>query len=124
MVTGHGVDLIEVERIKNALSKFGDRFLKRTFDAQEVAEALRLRDPSQYYASRFAAKEAFSKAVGTGFVGFGMRDVIVLRDAGKPPRLEFSPKLRQKFPGLKPEDFLLSLSHVRDLAMASVIRVS
>jgi len=114
---------VEVERIKKTLEKFGDRFLNRTFDAKEVAEARRLRDPSQYFASRFAAKEAFSKAVGTGFVGFGFRDVIVLRESGKPPRLEFSEKLREKFPGIKPEQFLLSLSHVRDLAIASVIRL-
>ena len=123
MVTGHGVDLIEVERIRGAVNRFGERFLRRAFSPSEMAEAGRHRDSSQFYASRFAAKEAFSKAVGTGFVGFGLRDVIVVRSDGGAPRFEFSEKLSRNHPGLRPEHFLLSLSHVRDVAFASVIRV-
>ena len=124
MVTGHGVDFIEVERIRGAVNRFGERFLRRVFSPSEISEAGRFKDSSQYYASRFAAKEAFSKAVGAGFVGFGLRDVMVVRSVGKPPRFEFSEKLSRKYPRLRPEHFLLSLSHVRDFALASVIRIS
>jgi holo-[acyl-carrier protein] synthase len=123
MTLGHGVDVIEVHRIKRSLEKFGERFQKRIFDPKEIAEAGRFKDPSQYFASRFAAKEAFAKALGTGFVGFAPRDVVVLRDSGKPPRLEFSERLLKRFPGLKSENFLLSISHVKEIAFASVIRI-
>ncbi len=124
IVTGHGVDVMEVERIRRAADRFGERFLLRVFAPTEIAQAERLGNPWQFYASRFAAKEAFSKALGTGFVGFGLRDVMVVRNAGKPPHFEFSEKLSRNFPGLKPGHFLLSLSHVRAVAVASVIRVA
>ncbi len=124
IVTGHGVDVMEVDRIRRAAERFGERFLRRVFSPAEIAQAGRLVNPWQFYASRFAAKEAFSKALGTGFVGFGLRDVMVVRSAGKPPRFEFSEKLSRNFPGLKPGHFLLSLSHVRAVAVASVIRVA
>jgi len=122
MATGHGIDVIEIDRVRAALVRFGRRFTERLFDAREVAHAARFKDPSHYYASRFAAKEAFAKALGTGFAGFGPKDVVVLRESGQPPRFDFSQKLRSRFPGLKPEDFLLSLSHGREIAAASVIR--
>lgn len=124
MTAGHGVDLIEVARIKKALQRFGERFVNRVFDPKEIASARQFKDPSQYLASRFAAKEAFAKAVGTGFVGFAPRDVAVLREAGTPPRFEFSQRLLEKFPGLNPEKFILSISHVKETALASVIRLA
>ena len=121
MVAGHGIDIVEVERIRRAIARFGFRFIARIFDALEIDEASKFKDPSQYYASRFAAKEAFSKAVGTGFRGFGPRDVIIVRDADKPPRIEFSQKLREVFPAIRQDDFILSISHEKKMAAASVI---
>lgn len=112
---------MDVERIRRALERFGSRFIKRIFDGREIGEAGKFKDPSQFFASRFAAKEAFSKAVGTGFTGFGPRDVIILRDRGNPPRIEFSQKLQKLFPAARPEDFVLSLSHDKGIAIASVI---
>ncbi|MBI5178268.1 MAG: holo-ACP synthase [Nitrospinae bacterium] len=124
MITGHGIDLIEISRVRASLERFGPRFVNRLFDPREIACAARFADPAQYYASRFAAKEAFAKSMGTGFTGFGPKDVIILRGSGQPPRFDFSQKLQTLFPTLKPEDFLLSISHSRDMAAASVIRRS
>jgi holo-[acyl-carrier protein] synthase len=122
MVAGHGIDIVEIGRVRGALKRFGKKFLARLFDPREIAEGNKFKDPSAYYASRFAAKEAFAKAVGTGFRGFGPIDVAVLRADGQPPHFGFSPKLSARFPGMDAADFLLSISHERGHAIASVIR--
>jgi len=122
MIAGHGIDLVEIGRIRDILKKYGDRFIKRHFHPSEIERSRRYLDPSAYFAARFAAKEAFSKAVGTGFTGFAPKDVIVVSENGKPPRIMFSEKLTAIFPDISESDFLLSLSHEKGMAVASVIR--
>lgn len=88
MIIGVGIDLVEIERIRDALDRHGERFAHRILSAAEyadwttVSEALRAR----FLAKRFAAKEAFSKAAGTGIGrGFGFQDLCVEHDVlGKP----------------------------------------
>ena len=121
MIRGHGVDIVEVARIRQIISKYGDKFLGKFFGEAEIASAKKYNDYAPFIASRFAAKEAFAKAIGKGFVGFGLSDVTILRDEGKPPYLSFSNKLCELLPDIKSEDFLLSLSHERNYAIASVI---
>ena len=65
-VLGSGVDIIEVERIRHSYEKFGERFLKRLFRPREIAYCFTHREPTPFLAARFAAKEAMSKAFGTG----------------------------------------------------------
>ncbi len=65
-VLGSGVDIVEVERIRNSYEKFGERFLKRIFRPREMAYCFAHREPAPFLAARFAAKEAMSKAFGTG----------------------------------------------------------
>lgn len=120
MIAGHGIDLVEINRMRRILSKHGERFISRYFDASEIESAMRYRDKGTFYASRFAAKEAFSKAVGTGFVGFAPKDIIVVREDSGPPRFAFSKKLEKKL-SAKPEEFFLSISHEKEMAVASVI---
>lgn len=71
MILGLGNDLIDIRRIEKTLERFGDRFIRRVFTEEEIAKAERRRDAGkQYpgtYAKRYAAKEAASKALGTGF---------------------------------------------------------
>ena len=124
MVAGHGIDLVDIGRIRAILTKYGGRFVTRHFHPSEIKRSKRSHDPAQYFAARFAAKEAFSKAVGTGFVGFAPIDVIVVSENGKPPRLTFSEKLKARFPDLSENNFLLSLSHEKEMAVASVIRIT
>ena len=89
MIIGTGSDLIDIRRVEKTLSRFGDRFIRRCFTETEIAKAERRRAAGTHiatYAKRFAAKEACSKALGTGFSnGVFMRDIGVVNDPlGRP----------------------------------------
>ncbi len=86
MILGIGTDIIEVERIRSSHEKFGERFLKRILHPAEIAYCLSHKQPGPFLAVRFAAKEAISKAFGTG-IGqhLGWQDMEVAReDSGRP----------------------------------------
>jgi holo-[acyl-carrier protein] synthase len=92
MIIGLGSDLCNIERIRNSLDRFGERFENRVFTEMERAKAAR-RPLTQAgtYAKRFAAKEAFSKAVGTGFRrGVFMKDIGVVNAPSGAPTLELT----------------------------------
>ena len=112
-----GVDIIEIERIARALERFGDRFLARIYTPAEIAHC-RGRVPE--LAARFAAKEAISKALGTGLVGVSWAEMEVLSDRrGKPlVTLHGRAKIRADFLGLS--EWAVSLSHNDDQAVAFV----
>jgi holo-[acyl-carrier protein] synthase len=112
---------VEIDRMRRLLGKYGDRFLEKFFGDAEIERAEKLKDPVPFIASRFAAKEAFSKALGTGFTGFGLKDIVVLRSEGQPPRFLFSERFKRLFPDARQEDFSLSISHEKKHAVASVI---
>jgi holo-[acyl-carrier protein] synthase len=86
MILGTGIDLVEVQRIRHALEKFGQRFLERILLPDEVSYCQAHRDPTPFVAGRFAAKEAVSKAFGTGISRrLGWRDVEVRhKESGEP----------------------------------------
>src|SRR5258706_77390 len=86
MILGTGIDIIEVARVKASHEKFGERFLKRILRPDEIAYCLSHRNPAPFLAARFAAKEAVSKAFGTG-IGkqLGWQDMEVgRRESGEP----------------------------------------
>jgi len=113
-----GVDIIEIERIEGVLRRHGQRFLQRVYTPAEQAYC-RGRVPE--LAARFAAKEAVSKALGTGLRGIAWREMEILGDErGKPlVRLHGRAKARAEELGLSA--FALSLSHSRDYAVALVV---
>lgn len=86
MILGTGIDIVETRRIADSLERFGDRFLKRIFLDAEVAYARSMKKADLHLAARFAAKEAISKAFGTGIGGqLGWTDMeIRRRDSGQP----------------------------------------
>jgi holo-[acyl-carrier protein] synthase len=86
MILGIGNDLIDIRRVENSLKKFGDRFVKRVFTEVEQQKSDRRANRAASYAKRFAAKEACSKALGTGFRrGVFWRDLgVVNLPSGKP----------------------------------------
>lgn len=86
MILGTGIDIIEVARIASAYERFGDRFVQRILHDGELAYCLSHKTPGPFLAARFAAKEAISKAFGTGIGGeLGWRDMEVRRkDSGEP----------------------------------------
>ena len=88
MILGTGIDLIEVERIRASYAKFGDRFVQRILRDAEIAYCLSHRDPGPFLAARFAAKEAISKAFGTGIgAALGWRDMEVARHPSGQPHV-------------------------------------
>lgn len=86
MIHGIGMDLVEVDRIEDSMRKFGDRFLARILRPEEICYCQGQGRPSLHVAARFAAKEAASKAFGTGIgTDLGWLDLEVVRDCfGKP----------------------------------------
>jgi holo-[acyl-carrier protein] synthase len=91
MIIGIGNDLIDIRRIERTLERFGDRFIQRIFTPLEQKKAERRRNRVETYAKRFAAKEACSKALGTGFrKGVFWRDLGVVNQPGGKPSMELT----------------------------------
>ena len=105
MIVGLGSDLCNIERIQRALDRFGDRFAERVFTETERAKAERRPfTRAGTYAKRFAAKEAFAKAVGTGFSrGVFMRDIGVVNMASGAPTLALAGGAKARLDALTPE---------------------
>jgi len=122
MIVGTGVDIIEVARIKAAIDRFGQRFLKRVFTSEEIRYCLSKLNAAERLAARFAAKEAGMKAIGTGLRhGVSWQDLEVVRDPGGRPRLRFSGKAAEFAATLGCKSTHLSLSHTAEQAIAHVI---
>src|SRR5688572_7730289 len=85
MIAGNGIDIVEVSRIADKLSK-GNSFRDKVFSAREIEHCERSANPNENFAARFAAKEAFLKATGKGLLlGYDLKDIEILNDAhGKP----------------------------------------
>ncbi|PCI85614.1 MAG: hypothetical protein COB24_12545 [Hyphomicrobiales bacterium] len=91
MIIGIGTDIVEVRRIAQSIEKFGDKFLARTFSVDELEHAKKLNSPIPYYAKRFAAKEAFSKAIGTGIGQAALlKDISTLNNEQGAPYIQLS----------------------------------
>lgn len=104
MIVGIGSDLCSIERIQKSLDRFGERFVTRVFTETERAKAeRRTLTRAATYAKRFAAKEAFSKAVGTGFRrGVFMKDIGVVNAPSGAPTLALSGGARARLDALTP----------------------
>lgn len=105
MIIGIGSDLCNIERIQKSLDRFGDRFIDRVFtDAERRKAESRPFTRAGTYAKRFAAKEAFSKAVGTGFKrGVFMRDIGVVNKPSGEPTLLLSGGAKQRLDDMTPQ---------------------
>ncbi len=89
MITGIGTDVCSIPRIEKTLARFGDRFVKRILTPSERARYARTRDKAGHLAKRFAAKEAFAKAIGTGVhAPFTWQSISLTRDARGKPGIE------------------------------------
>ncbi len=113
-----GVDIIEIHRVKHVFEQYGDRFLRRVYTDREIAYC---RGRAPQLASRFAAKEATMKALGTGVRGIRWRDIEVVRGRGQAPRIELHGTAQARADRLGLTDIALSLSHSREFAVASVV---
>ena len=126
-IIGIGSDLCNIDRIRNSLERFGDRFVNRVFTETERRKAeTRPFTRAGTYAKRFAAKEAFSKAVGTGFKrGVFMRDIGVVNQPSGAPTLELTGGAKARLDAMIPEghfaEIHLTMTDDHPFAQAFVI---
>ena len=122
MIVGSGVDLCEVQRIKDAIARYGRRFVERIYTDREIAYAQSKANLYERYAARFAAKEAGMKALGTGWRGgVAWRDFEVTNLPSGRPTLQFHGKAAEYAKKLGVENISLSMTHTSVQAMAIVI---
>jgi holo-[acyl-carrier protein] synthase len=122
-IIGLGLDAVEIDRVERLIDRYGERFLRRVFTADEVAYCRRRRRAAESFAARFAAKEAAMKALGTGHtLGVTWRSIEVVRRHG-PPRLVFRGAARKRLAALRAKSALLTITHSEALAFAHVILV-
>jgi holo-[acyl-carrier protein] synthase len=124
-VFGIGVDIVETVRIESSIERFGDRFLRRVFTQGERDYCSAMPVPARHYGARFAAKEAVSKAFGTG-IGkqIGWRDVEVMRKETGEPFITLRGSAADFAGSLGIVRVLISLSHSDHYAVANAVVIA
>ena len=120
MICGTGTDIIEVERVREAIEKYGGRFLQKVFSETEIAYCLEFGETKyQHFAARYAAKEAFAKALGTGFgENCKFADFSISNAENGKPLAVLSPEMARSLAGCAVS---VSLSHIENHALAFII---
>ena len=122
MILGIGIDIIEVGRIQASYERFGERFLKRILHPNEISYCLSHKAPAPFLAARFAAKEAISKAFGTGIgAELGWQDMEVGRKASGEPFVILHPAGQKLLQARAARAVLISLSHTQAHAAAVAV---
>jgi holo-[acyl-carrier protein] synthase len=122
MIVGIGVDIVENARIEHSLERFGERFLHRIFTAGEIEYCQSMKYPSRHFAARFAAKEAVSKAFGTGIgKAMGWRDIDVHRHGSGQPFVVLEGGAKQLAAERGVSAVWISLSHTDHHAAAMIV---
>ncbi len=121
-VLGVGVDLVECARIEHSLARFGKRFLHRVFTDGEIAYSQSMKFPARHLAARFAAKEALSKAFGTGIgKAMGWKDLDVRKKESGEPFVVLDGGAREMAERRSVRKVWITLSHTDQHAMAMII---
>jgi holo-[acyl-carrier protein] synthase len=122
MILGIGIDIIEVARVQASHKRFGERFLNRLLLADEIAYCLSHKNPAPFIAARFAAKEAISKAFGTGIgAQLGWQDMEIRRKDSGEPFVVLHGKGKKLFKSRRAKRLLVSLSHTANYAAATAV---
>jgi holo-[acyl-carrier protein] synthase len=122
MILGIGIDIIEVARIASSHERFGERFLNRLLLADEIAYCLTHKNPAPFIAARFAAKEAISKAFGTGIgARLGWHDMEIRRKESGEPFVVLHGGGKKLFESRGAKQLLVSLSHTENYAAATAV---
>jgi len=122
VIYGVGTDLIEIKRVERVLARFGERFARRILCEPELKRFRAHKQPVAYLAKRFAAKEAFTKALGTGIhAPANWHGVWVVNLKSGKPQLEFSDELQELLQQRQIRRSHLSLTDEREIAAATVI---
>jgi holo-[acyl-carrier protein] synthase len=116
-----GIDLVEIGRIRRAHGRWGNRFLRRIFTAEELAHCLRKKNPYPSLAARFAAKEAVAKALSTGFGrDLAFRSISIANGPSGEPRVVLADSAAARARGGR---VLISLSHTATQAIAQALLI-
>lgn len=122
MILGIGVDLVEVGRIRRAIERYGDRFVRRIFTDAEARYCRSCAHPEQRFASRFAAKEAALKALGVGWQkGVRFVDVELSNNELGAPAISLNGRALELSRELGVERIHVTLTHHKDFAVAQVL---
>lgn len=122
MIIGTGIDIVNIERIERLMGRWGDHFLSRVYTEGEISRCKRMARPSECFAIRFAAKEAFLKALGSGLRnGIQWTDIEVKNDPMGRPYLYLCRKAEEVLQSRRIEKTYLTLSHDRPFAVAHVL---
>ena len=121
-VLGIGVDLVECPRIQHSLDRFGEKFLRRVFTDGEIEYSMSMKFPARHLAARFAAKEAVSKAFGTGIgKAMGWRHIDIRKKPSGEPFLVFSGPAQELAVARGVASALITLSHTEHHAVAMIV---
>ncbi len=124
-IFGIGTDIVNIKRMENSLKRHGSNFKKKVFSKKEILYCERKRNPSAFYAKRFAAKEAFSKALGTGIrKDVNLKNIEISNNKQGKPSILLKGKLQDYLKRRiksKKYDIHLSLSDDKPWAQATVI---
>jgi len=124
MIIGIGTDIIDTRRIKNTINRYGEKFKKRCFSNNEIIRSENCFNPTNSYAKRYAAKEACSKALGTGLAkGIFWKDVEVVNDKYGKPFIKLHNNALKRINKITKKDYKIevSLSDEKNYAIANVI---
>jgi holo-[acyl-carrier protein] synthase len=122
VILGIGIDIIEVERIAQSISRYGNRFCDRLFAASEQSYCESKPNKFECYAARFAVKEAVMKAFGYSHLGpVAFKDIVVLNDQYGKPNIHFYGKAEQVVKDRGVKQCSISISHTQNMATAIAI---
>lgn len=121
-IVGLGTDIAEIERVEKALNRSGDAFARRILADDEYQKYAQIKQQARFLAKRFAAKEAASKALGTGIAhGVTFHDFVVSNDENGKPILTLTAKAKEIADNLQVNHIHLSISDERHYAVATVV---
>ncbi len=124
-LVGIGIDVVEVSRIRSSMDEFGVKFLARIFTKRERDYCERQKMPEMHYAARFAAKEAISKAFGTGIgKDVSWLDMEIIKKSSGEPEVQLSGAAALKAKEVKAGQVMVSLTHSKDYAAANAVIIA
>lgn len=122
MIVGIGMDIVEVERIRTGIERYGKRFIERIFTDNEIDYCNNKKTSYIHYAGRFAVKEAFSKAIGTGFnKGLTWQDIETINSLSGKPEIITKGKAKDMLKELGIENTFVTITHTKTICAAVVI---
>lgn len=121
MIVGTGVDIIEVERVRYALDRWGEKFLKRVFTQREMDYVNTKKFPYENLAARFACKESVLKAFGDTRRGIQLKSIEVLNDSKGKPEIVLHDEAKEFASKNRLDNIIVSMSHTANYAVSNAI---